>query len=250
MSDRDLILVHNHKGGTGKTMLSVHLAHYLARSGQEWTVWDADTQGNAMSWVTEHQWDGQRSIRYSEEGQADIIATIDQSTALGRDRLIVDTPPTEKIIRDLLGVVELGNGDILLCPANGRLAIGGSIKVAEEVAGTGCRVVLVPNLTDPKHAHGQSEIDALREVADLDRINAEVFQLAIPRNDQYMRRAEEEGKPIWDLDYGTRTHTGKALKALCSWINQGAPPDENPPSGESGQGGPISGDLKDRLWNQ
>lgn len=250
MTPPDLILSHNHKGGTGKTMLAVHLAHHLARAEHEFCLWDADKQGNAMAWVTEHQWDGRPDVRYTEEGQSDVIATIRQGTALEQDRLIIDTPPTENLIRDLLGIVDLTEEDVLVCPVNGRFAIGGAIKVAEEVAGTGCRVVLVPNLTDPKDSHARSELGALEEVAALDRINAEVFQLAIPRNDRYMRRAEEKGVPIWDLDHANRTHTAKALRAFCSWIEQGAPPDDNPPSDPAlKRSGPISGDLKDRLWD-
>ncbi|PSQ81661.1 MAG: hypothetical protein BRD41_01990, partial [Bacteroidetes bacterium QS_1_63_11] len=97
------------------------------------------------------------------------------------------------------------------------LAIDGAVKVAEEVASIGCRVVLVANLTDPKDAHAREEIHALEEMADLENLNAEIFQLAIPRNDKYMREAEEKGVPIWDLPHANRTHTGKALRAFCEW---------------------------------
>jgi hypothetical protein len=111
-------------------------------------------------------------------------------------------------------------------------------------------VVLVANLTDPKDAHAREEIHALEEMADLENLNAEIFQLAIPRNDKYMREAEEKGVPIWDLPHANRTHTGKALRAFCEWIAQGAPPDSNPPvSPDAGTEGPISRKIKDRLWS-
>lgn len=248
------ILAHNHKGGTGKTAVSVHLAHHLAqRAGPEGNpvgVWDADTQGNAMSWISEHQWAGQESFRYKEEGQADIVATIDPEVALQRDPLIVDSPPTGSFIEEFLAVADLTEEDMLLCPVDGRNAVSGALKVAEEVAPTGCRVLLVHNRADPKDSHARTEIEALRELAGYEKINAELFELAIPSNPDYMRRAEEKGVPIWDLDYATRTHTGKALRALCSWVEKGAPPGENPPTGgPAEQKGPISEKLKRRLFD-
>lgn len=244
------ILVHNHKGGTGKTMLAVHLAHYFSRQGQEWCLWDADRQGNAMSWITEFQWDGTPTIRLSDEGQADLIATIEEEEATAYDRLLVDTPPSDDIIEDLSSSLELGPETLLVCPVSGRLSVDGAVKVAEEVASAGCRVLLVANLTDPKETHAREEIHALEEMAELEGLSAETFQLAIPRNDKYMREAEEKGIPIWDLPHSGRTYTGKALKAFCEWITRGAPPEENPPVSPTGEkGGPISRKLQERLWS-
>ncbi|MCS3955559.1 hypothetical protein GGP81_002090 [Salinibacter ruber] len=244
------ILVHNHKGGTGKTMLSVHLAHYLARQGQEWCLWDADQQGNAMSWITEFQWDGAPTIRLSDEGQAELIATVDEEDAIGRDRLLVDTPPSDNTIEKVSSGLEIGPETLLICPVSGRLSVDGAVKVTEEVASSGCRVLLVANLTDPKETHAREEIHALEEMTELKELNAEAFQLAIPRNDKYMREAEEKGIPIWDLPHSGQTYTGKALRAFCEWVHRGAPPEENPPTTPAGEkGGPISQELKERLWS-
>ena len=250
MSDHNRIVVHNHKGGTGKSMLSVHLAHYLAHKGERWCILDDDRQGNAMSWLSEHQWDGTPTIRLSREGQADLIATVDEAEANGHDRLLVDTPPADDLIEELSSTLDLTPETLLVCPVSGRLAIDGAVKVAEEVAAIGCRVVLVANLTDPKEAHAREEIHALEEMAELENLSAEVFQLAIPRNDTYMREAEEKGVPIWDLPHANRTYTAKALRAFCEWIAQGTPPDNNPPvSPDGGTEGPISDKVKERLWS-
>ena len=244
------ILVHNHKGGTGKTMLSVHLAHYFARQGQEWCLWDVDRQGNAISWLTEFQWDGTPTIRLSDDGQAQLVATVKEEDAIGHDRLLVDTPPADDILEELSSSLEIGPETLLICPVSGRLSVDGAVKVAEEVASSGCRVVLVANLTDPKETHAREEIHALEEMAELDGVNTEAFQLAIPRNDKYMREAEEKGIPIWDLPHSGQTYTGKALKAFCEWVHRGAPPEENPPIDPGGdKGGPISPGLKERLWS-
>lgn len=250
MDTPENILIHNHKGGTGKTMISVHLAHYLARQRQEWCLLDADRQGNAMSWATEYQWDGSPTVRLTDDGQADLIATVEESEATDHERLLVDTPPADDALEELSSILEIGPETLLVCPVSGRLSVDGAVKVAEEVASTGCRVLLVANLTDPKETHAREEIHALEEMAQMDRISAEAFQLAIPRNDKYMREAEEKGIPIWDLPHSGRTYTGKALKAFCEWVARGAPAGENPPTAPAGdKSGPISPGIQERLWS-
>ncbi|WP_119841758.1 ParA family protein [Salinibacter ruber] len=251
MTTPDQILVHNHKGGTGKTMLSVHLAHYFARQEQEWCLWDADRQGNAISWLTEFEWDGTPTIRLSDDGMADLIATVKEEDATsGHERLLVDTPPSDDTIEKLSPPLELGPETLLVCPVSGRLSVDGAVKVAEEVASNGCRVLLVANLTDPKETHAREEIHALEEMSEVKDLNAEVFQLAIPRNDKYMREAEEKGIPIWDLPHSGQTYTGKALRAFCEWVYRGALSEENPPTNlDDDKGGPISSGLQERLWS-
>ena len=250
MSNPTRVVVHNHKGGTGKTMLAVHLAFHLAGRGQEWCIWDADRQANAMSWLSEFQWDGTPTIRLSDEGQADLVATIEEEEAIGHPRLLVDTPPADDLLEELSASMGLGPDTLLICPVSGRLSVDGAVKVAEEVAATGCRLLLVANLTDPKETHAREEIHALEQMTAIEDLNAEVFQLAIPRNDKYMRGAEEKGIPIWSLPHAHQTYTAKALRAFCTWIARGAPADSNPPVSPKGEkGGPISKEVQERLWS-
>ena len=251
MNDLELILVHNHKGGTGKTMLAVHLAFHLASKGQPWGLWDTDAQYNAMSWITGHEWEGEKGIRLSGDGTtAELMATTEFEIAKGKNHLIVDTPPAESIL-DFVGKhVRLNADDMIVCPVNGRLSIDGAITVAEEAAPSGCRVVLVPNLTDPRDNHAREEINAIQELAAATEVNVEVFQMAIPRNDTYMREAELKGVPVWELPHARRTHTAKALLAFCDWVAVGAPPEANRPDVYEGGTSPynVSSKLKNRLW--
>ena len=48
----DIITVFNHKGGVGKTTISVHLAGALSRRGHRVMLVDADVEGNAMAWLS------------------------------------------------------------------------------------------------------------------------------------------------------------------------------------------------------
>ncbi len=47
------ILLCNGKGGTGKTTLTVLLAHALAEAGKKVAVLDRDPQGTATQWIKE-----------------------------------------------------------------------------------------------------------------------------------------------------------------------------------------------------
>ena len=49
------ILLCNGKGGTGKTTLSVLLAHALAEAGKTVAVQDRDPQGTATKWLKENE---------------------------------------------------------------------------------------------------------------------------------------------------------------------------------------------------
>lgn len=251
-SDLDRILVHNHKGGTGKTMLSVHLADHLAARGQQWCLLDADAQSNAMSWITAHEWQGEEVIELFGQGdRAQLVATTEVAEATGYPRLLIDTPPAEDLLEHLAGQVELTPEDLLICPVGGRLAVDGAIKVAEEVAETGCRVVLVANATDPQQGFAQAEIEALQRLEGIQDLGVEVFELAIPRNDKYMREAEMQGVPIWEIAHGTRTHTAKALTAFCEWVASGAPQEAHGThvGSEGSDTYAISREMKQRLWN-
>jgi cellulose biosynthesis protein BcsQ len=247
----EVISIANHKGGTGKTMLAVHLALYMAAQGQSWTFWDVDAQCNAISWATQHEWEGEDGITIPGSGSAaDLIATVAPRHIVGASHLLVDTPPAESILDFVDQHVKINTKDMVICPVNGRLSIDGAIKVAEEMAHTGCRVVLVPNLTDPRDTHAQEEIVAIEQLADMADANVEVFQMAIPRNAKYMREAELRGVPVWDLSHASRTYMVKALMAFCDWVARGAPPHENQPDAHSNERSSynVSSSLKRRLW--
>ncbi|WP_263841511.1 ParA family protein [Salinibacter sp.] len=249
------IVVHNHKGGTGKTMIAVHLAEYLVEHGQKWQLLDADPQYNAISWLTGHAWDGEDALQLPGEGRREeMVVTIDSSVVAETPRVVVDTPPAGDALRRLHDAgLELGPEDLLVCPVSGRFGIDGAIKVAEEAAPSGCRIVALLNMTDPDDDHGSEEIKAVRELEGVEDLGIEVFKMAIPRNDDYLRRAELQGEPVWDIPYATSTHAVRALQAFCRWVAEGAPPEGNQ-MGSLASGSPNTesqrrvSELQDRLW--
>jgi chromosome partitioning protein len=73
------ILLCNGKGGTGKTTLTVLLAHALAAAGKNVAVLDLDPQGTARTWL--------------EESDSGKVAKYDQAHAADYDAVLIDTPP-------------------------------------------------------------------------------------------------------------------------------------------------------------
>ena len=249
------VVVHNHKGGTGKTMFAVHLAEFMADQGQPWHVLDADDQCNAIAWLTAHAWEGEESILLPGKGRREeMVVTVNPSVGAQSDHLVVDTPPEANALADLQQAgIGLGPKDLLVCPVSGRFGIDGAIKVAEEANQFGCRVVAVLNMTDPKDPHAAEEIKAVRELEKVEDLGIEVFKMAIPRNDKYIREAELKGEPAWDLAHAGRTHTVQALRAFVRWVAQGAPPEANQmgalaPEESSAEKASRVNELQDRLW--
>ena len=69
----------NGKGGTGKTTLTVLLAHALAEAGKRVAVLDLDPQATATAW-----------LRECDSGK---VAEYDQRQAAAYDAVFMDTPP-------------------------------------------------------------------------------------------------------------------------------------------------------------
>jgi cellulose biosynthesis protein BcsQ len=255
-SDVRRIIVHNHKGGTGKTMLSVHLTEFMADQGQFRHMYDADEQHNAISWMTGHAWQGEEALQLPGDGQRpQIVVTVAPGIAAQQPHLVVDTPPAGDALKRIQdNGIDIGPEDMVVCPVSGRFGIDGAIKVAEEVHSTGCRVVAVLNKTDPKSDHAAEEIRAVQELEDVEDLGIEVFKMTIPRNDKYIRQAELQGKPVWEIPHAKRTHTVRSLRAFARWMAQGAPPEANQTgqlgsTEESGRKQERVRELSDRLWS-
>jgi cellulose biosynthesis protein BcsQ len=253
-STRKKVVSHNNKGGCGKTAIICHLAWHLVKRGYNPDFWDYDDQANGISWLSGHEWQGEDPIRISGPGQNVIRATTHWPEAgLGPPAdpagpLLIDTPPADPVLGRIDSQVPLSSDDVIVCPVNGRFAIDGAIKVAEEAAPIGCQVLGVPNLTDPKRQHATDEIQALEDLREMDETRLEVFEMAIPRNDDYMREAELQGRPVWDIGHGARTYTGKALRALCRKVASMVEPSISPPELGSDSGPGPGKSLSERLW--
>ena len=248
----DNIIVHNHKGGSGKTTLSVHLSVWLARQGVPAVLLDTDSQANGIRWITGYDWEGDDAVDIPRYGAPLAAVFMDdqlaQDIALDREAtLVIDTPPSDDLFQQLPRALHPSAEDLLVIPVQGRMAIDGAVKVLEEVAAYPCRTVLVANAVDPMDDSDRSEVAALVE---LERsFDCTVFRAAIPPNPEKMGVAERDGISFWETPYADRTHTGKALTAFCQWVQNGC--DVTEADGDFRQGShSLRRDLQERLWSQ
>lgn len=244
------VVVHNHKGGSGKTMLSVHLSWYLVEYGRNVVLLDLDEQDNAIRWITQFDWDGSTAVEVHSDDRGSLaVVSLDAEAAvsLANQRnavLIVDTPPAYDLFDRLPTIVYPEQDDIFLLPVGGRLSLDGAVAVLEEIEARGLttRVRIIANQLDPKKQEAaQSQLRTLEE---LEKAFPQltVFRVAVPSNYK-MHMAERYGQPYWRRPYADRTHTGKSLRAALGWIASGAHADDAGGTGFDG----LDRDLSERL---
>lgn len=94
-----ILVIHNHKGGVGKTTTTICLATALAGMGRNILVWDADPQGSATEWaeITAEAGD---PLPFEVEivNQFSLKRTPQNGIA---DYVIIDTPPGDPKIADM-----------------------------------------------------------------------------------------------------------------------------------------------------
>lgn len=239
-------IIHNHKGGSGKTTLAVHLADYLLQQGRNVVVLDLDPQDNATMWLSGYQWDGTQAIEVTREtGTLAVVnADADAATYHAQERdavLIVDTPPEATVFADLPRAVQPTDRDAVIVPVSSRLAIDGAVAVLEDVdeRKLDCRVGIVANQLDPKNEETARLIRTIQQLGHTFP-QALVYRASIPTNDK-MIGAETDGRAFWDIPYADRTHTGAALRAVCEWLAAGL-------SVEHADASNLPDDLRMRLW--
>lgn len=244
------VVVHNHKGGSGKTTLAVHLSWYLMEYGRNVVLLDLDEQDNAIRWITQFEWDGSPAVDVHTDDRGTLAAvSLDADTAvdLANERnavLIVDTPPAYDLFDRLPRIVYPESDDIFVLPVGGRLSLDGAVAVLEEIEARGLntRVRIVANQLDPKKQEAaQSQLRTLEE---LEKAFPQlvVFRVAVPSNYK-MHMAERHGERYWERPYADRTYTGKSLRAALGWIASGAYADDAQGTGFDG----LDTDLSERL---
>lgn len=198
------IVVYNNKGGVGKTTLVAHVGFLALEKGVPLTVIDADRQGNCMSWLSGHSWDGESLY---ESGSLVVTTELIRSTS---GITIIDAPPSFEFVENVTGA------DVWIIPLSSRFSVDGAMNVIQQLKREGdkAKVVLVMNQTDGNTSLGRVERDAVH------KIGAEVFRFSIPKNPA-VRKAEMMGRPIWDMPYGKSTDASKFMRMFGTWVLTG-----------------------------
>jgi len=150
------------KGGTGKTSLSVHLAHSIALAGRRVLLVDADPQASASTWASAR--DDKPPFSVVAMARSTLHKELPDLME-GFDHCIIDTPPrTSK----LTGAA-IVSSDLVLIPLKPSSydvwAVGETVELVEKTQSIkpGLVAAFVVNQAIPKTVIARDVIDALSD---------------------------------------------------------------------------------------
>lgn len=150
------------KGGSGKTSLSVHLAHAIADTGCRVLLVDADPQGSASSWAAARD----ENPPFSVVGMARDTLHRELPDLLGSyDHAVIDTPPrTSKLTGSAIV-----SSDLVLIPVQPSSydvwAASETVELVEKTQGIkpGLKAAFVVNRVINRSVIGRDVLGALKE---------------------------------------------------------------------------------------
>lgn len=197
------------KGGSGKSMLAIHLAVCAARRRQRVVVLDLDPQGSILRWSARRDDNPRRAsaVVTVERARAREVPTLLSSAReQGADLVLIDTPGVADV--DTARVVQIA--DFVLCPVRPFRA---DCDAAEETAAglklAGARAAFVLNAVPPR---GTRHAEAREELAPLGVPVApvELHQLMA------FADAQNDGSSVEELD--PKGKASAEVRALYAWI--------------------------------
>jgi chromosome partitioning protein len=138
-----VIVPASRKGGSGKSMLTRHLAVEIERTGHKVAIADSDPMQGSTLWWKERKADSPMLIE-TKPGLDAVAAT---ARRMGAAFLVIDTPPSTGDV--VQGAIQLA--DIVLIPVqpspDDLRAAGSTVKLAKDLRK---RLVFVINRTKPR----------------------------------------------------------------------------------------------------
>ena len=199
--------LYNHKGGVGKTTLSVHCAFLALKEKKRCLLVDFDKQCSSLKWFSGYEWNSQEECW--EEGDGIVRAVSGRNgyeVPKDTEFVIMDFPPNSD------DEIKKATADVWLVPMDGRLSIEGAVDVAILKKKQNLIGVINKAPISDKAMIGQEEL-ASAKLAGL----TSLFDIRIPYGES-IRRAEMLGKPVWDVSFAMRSKSGQNLAAFSSWV--------------------------------
>lgn len=101
-----VVSIYNQKGGSGKSMLTVHLAVAAFLAGLKVAVLDLDPQGSATDWFTQRSADAGPTVVKIPDNALD--RAVAGAKADGFDLIIIDSPPrVSPATARIIGIADL-----------------------------------------------------------------------------------------------------------------------------------------------
>ena len=218
--------IHNKKGGTGKTLLAIHLAYLLAEQGRRVVFIDLDTQGNAsrffgeatpfaaselftgrVRWpalragaVTVVPGDGKGLAALIASGRSDALrelsGNLEAAEIAGAQAVVFDTPPTKLMIGD--AALALSSLVVVPCEAH-PTSLQGAKEVLAECAAY--KKAFNPALDYRVVINRLSSVAPKQKAYVLEMVKAfgaKLVPIAINERDAY-KRVDHFALAVWDV---------------------------------------------------
>jgi|GEM_PF-5355713 len=207
-----VISVMNHKGGVGKTFLSLHLVKGLSMLDYKVLGVDYDTQGDLMKWGSRGKWRGEK--RLNVDGADFVFSPGDIYLEDKYDFVVVDGRPEYSAMPTLFNY-----SDMLIVPVDGRLSMDGAEDVAsvrKEIKKTSIPIVIVRNKMETLRGLNQKETKILQALAD--RYQVKIDVLSLPYSPS-VRMAEVSFLTLWDIKTKGGATMREYVKMLVNYIS-------------------------------
>lgn len=201
-----IIVVHNHKGGIGKTTLTAHMAFRANVLGIKCLVVTLDRQGDLLRWFPGAEKDPKKVFKL---GNITVVYSPDQMPPQdildAYPLVLVDTPPKE-------GVPAMVNPGLWVAQIDNRTAVENLATVLPEFLKQ-APVYLVFYRAD---VGGELMLRGLQDAA---RTLKQVeFCPLVLENAPSTARAQYNYKPVWEVPWGKGTDAAKDMIELCDLI--------------------------------
>lgn len=211
------IAIVNHKGGVGKSSISVNIAFYYKESKKQLLLVDYDKQHNSIGLFSGYSWQGEEVWR-SSDGIISICTKLDATLMkYCSSDMLVDCPPSYESSEMFMNFLQKEgiNIDVWLIPVNSRNSMLGADTMTRKIRAffPNARVIWFQYMCENNIFSKNDREELLR--AD----NVFVYDEPIPYKSGFNAYEQEGGKPLWKFFKGT--HFGVKVYDFCKFVYSG-----------------------------
>jgi hypothetical protein len=205
----------NHKGGIGKSTLSVNTAFRYAEKKRHLLLVDFDEQKNSLQLFSGYSWDGSSSCYKHNSGFVIVSTGVFPGIVSFTGDIIFDCPPSfhsSNVFIDFLSTQNI-NIDVWLIPVESRTSILGADTITHNIRSKypSARIVFVMNRCSSNVLSQKDRLELVRYPG------VELYNQVIPQASGGLTKFEQTGgTAVWNIYKGTQCSV--RMRDFCDWI--------------------------------